>query len=416
VHIMAHVRPTGSAVSFEDTIPSRFSGWHYNTWTLVNLRQVAAAVSLVVQDGIQKRDLYQLIVELKPEPSSLSLAEANAIQTIKDARSISKASTSTNQGNVTSIQATPASKKCRLSARYLTPRKRRSKQNVVDLSSDSEYVDSDDDNSGSTASHSSPGAVPSGGLSNSNFSSPSLLTRFNEVAIPDDGAKSPQYGLPATLLSCTSIETCEVCSEGISHRNRLPRNPTSNCTHDHNFICLSCLQQHIKASASTQTWGNIRCPHASCKAVLSFNDMQSFAPLEVFARYDVYINRKGLEALSDYVPCANVQCGSGGIVDSAADSFATCSSCGVQTCVACKTRYHPGLTHGENMAALTEAEQGTERAQERVEEEAASQTFVNKRTKPCPNQECGVRIQKTSGCNHMTCTYINIDTPASIGN
>jgi hypothetical protein len=147
--------------------------------------------------------------------------------------------------------------------------------------------------------------------------------------------------------------------------------------------------------------------------VLSFIDMQAFAPREVFTRYDEYSNRKGLEALTDYIPFANAQCGSGGSVDSASDSFALCSSCGTLTYIAYKTQYCPRVKHAENMAALTEAEQATDRVQEKLEEEVASQTFADKRTKTCPNQECGARIQKTSGCNRMTCTFINIGTPAS---
>jgi IBR domain, a half RING-finger domain len=123
--------------------------------------------------------------------------------------------------------------------------------------------------------------------------------------------------------------------------------------------------------------GKIRCPHVSRNTVLSFVDMQLFATPEVFTRYDEYINRKGLEALTDYNPCANAQCGSGGSVDFASDSFATCGSCETLTCVACKTRYHPGLTHAENMTALTKAAQATGSAHKRLEEETASQTFVD---------------------------------------
>jgi hypothetical protein len=61
---MAYVGPTESALSLENTVPPRLSGWHYNTWKLADPRKAATAVKLAVQDGIQKRDWYQLIVEL----------------------------------------------------------------------------------------------------------------------------------------------------------------------------------------------------------------------------------------------------------------------------------------------------------------------------------------------------------------
>ena len=102
VNIMAYARPTESAVSFEDTIPSKFSGWHYCTWTLADLRRVAGAVGLFVSDDIEKRDLYQLIVELRPKPSSLTSGETRAIRGIKGVRLVSKAATQNNTSTVRS--------------------------------------------------------------------------------------------------------------------------------------------------------------------------------------------------------------------------------------------------------------------------------------------------------------------------
>ena len=403
---MAHVRPE------EGTIPSRFNGWLYGTWTLADLREVAATIGLDVQDGIQKRDLYQLIVELKPEPKSLSLVETDAIQAIKDAKTASKATSSKSQGDLLSTKTTPATRKRQSPAKYRgMHRKRRWTDNVAESSSDSEYVDSDDSDDGETsrnAVRSSPRTASYAGSTYSSLSSPSsVLTRLDEFAIPEKDAESSQSSPHAKPIGHPlGKESCEVCSEPLSRENRLLRKPTLNCLHDHNFICLSCFQQHITASIMSRSWENIACPHDSCTAMLCFDDMQLFAPPEIFARYDKYINKKGLAALNDYVECSNVQCDSGGIIDSVAHSFATCSLCGTQTCVTCKTQYHPGLTHAENLAVLREAEDASSRrAQERQEEEAASETFVAKRTKTCPNLVCGFRIQKISGCNHMTCKY-----------
>src|SRR3954451_17775891 len=77
------------------------------------------------------------------------------------------------------------------------------------------------------------------------------------------------------------------------------------------------------------------------------------------------------------------------IVDLAVDSFITCNLCNRQTCIMCKTTYHPGLMHAENLEALRRrAEQVTERAKERAREEAATQTFLDRRTETCPSQAC----------------------------
>lgn len=37
--------------------------------------------------------------------------------------------------------------------------------------------------------------------------------------------------------------------------------------------------------------------------------------------------------------------------------------------------------------------------------DAKSEKVVAKTTKVCPNKECGRRINKNGGCNHMWCMY-----------
>ena len=45
--------------------------------------------------------------------------------------------------------------------------------------------------------------------------------------------------------------------------------------------------------------------------------------------------------------------------------------------------------------------------QKRLEEEHASENYVKKECKSCPN--CKANIQKIEGCNHMICTKCQVD-------
>ena len=136
-------------------------------------------------------------------------------------------------------------------------------------------------------------------------------------------------------------------------------------------MCFPCVQKYIIAQTSTQAWDAIKCPDLECGARLGYNDMQSLAPADVFARFDAYLNQKALEELPEYCSCANADCRSGGVIDLAIDTFMICDSCDFHTCITCRTQFHPGLTREENSDAARRAERDAERTEQRKKEEAS---------------------------------------------
>lgn len=71
-----------------------------------------------------------------------------------------------------------------------------------------------------------------------------------------------------------------------------------------------------------------------------------------------------------------------------------CRDCGGHTCIACDIVWHPEIPCAEIQAQRAEAVE--------KDENAASQ-YLRKNSKLCPN--CGVRGEKVSGCDHMTCAF-----------
>lgn len=241
-------------------------------------------------------------------------------------------------------------------------------------------------------------------LRNSFEQSPAhLLSGFPQLGI----STSNVVPTPAVsdLQYPTTIETaiCGICFEEILPETRLSRPVTSTCQHDHNSICLTCLQQSITAQTNSKSWDTITCPHIGCTAILGYHGMQNSASADLFARYDHYVNRKALESLPNYQPCASSTCQDGGFVDDN-DSFMTCTSCNTVTCISCKTKYHPGTTHAENLEAIKQKQEQaqSQRTKEKKREEQKTAKEVKKMgAKPCPGRNCGILILKTTGCDHM---------------
>lgn len=69
--------------------------------------------------------------------------------------------------------------------------------------------------------------------------------------------------------------------------------------------------------------------------------------------------------------------------------------CEVKWCIFCDVAMHDG----ETCAAYQE--RIAKRKRKREEEDEASERTVRADSKECPH--CAVRIQKTEGCDHMTC-------------
>ena len=204
--------------------------------------------------------------------------------------------------------------------------------------------------------------------------------------------------------------SCQVCSDTLDPFLQFQVCVASQCNHAPE-ICLACWEQHIAAQADTKCWDSITCPHADCNGILDHADMQRFAPRDVFRRYDRYATNKALQNAPNYRLCAHEGCGSGGFVEEErAPEYMTCADCQRYTCLGCNLVYHEGQTCEEYQAWLADAPKRAEadkvekaRLKELQRAEKKSAHYLDKKAKICPNEICGAAIQKTIGCDHMTC-------------
>ncbi|KAI0054202.1 hypothetical protein BV25DRAFT_1220218 [Artomyces pyxidatus] len=169
---------------------------------------------------------------------------------------------------------------------------------------------------------------------------------------------------------------CPVCMCGVDDAVVLP------CSHQYCGPCLDLLLESASAFP-------IACLAAECGAPLHLSVLR--ARLST-VQLDALLDKAGKAHIdahpNEFRFCPTADCahvyrpGPEGAV-------LRCSGCLADVCPACHVAAHPGLTCAERREESDPAERAY-RSWKRENE-----------VKPCPR--CGVDIQKSSGCNHMTC-------------
>uniref|UniRef100_A0A4W4F8N1 RBR-type E3 ubiquitin transferase n=1 Tax=Electrophorus electricus TaxID=8005 RepID=A0A4W4F8N1_ELEEL len=136
-----------------------------------------------------------------------------------------------------------------------------------------------------------------------------------------------------------------------------------------------------------------------------------------FARYDRLLLQLSLDLMADVVYCPRNTCCAPVMLEPDA-TMGLCPSCRYAFCTLCKRAYH-GLSHclptvDELQSLQEEYVSGSEEEKRFLEqrygkqvihravEESFSRKWLEENCKNCPR--CGTHIQKTQGCNKMTCT------------
>lgn len=194
---------------------------------------------------------------------------------------------------------------------------------------------------------------------------------------------------------------CQSCLEAlpVAEFGGPPRD--AECNHGEISFCTNCFEQHIIASVESSPLDQIPCPELDCPATLGYEQMRLYAPLRIFHRYSAYINEAALAGMRGYMECSDVNCENSVILEASDLPYMRCDACGQRTCTTCRTPWHDGFSHQENMDNIQRDEE--RRAATRANQEVESQRVVERISKACPNQDCGARIRRAGGCNHMTC-------------
>lgn len=240
------------------------------------------------------------------------------------------------------------------------------------------------------ASHSSAPAT---------YSDPNPIVSDNVVAFNEDMEAVyrplPMVESPPTTPTSGSRDSgprCLICFEP----KPFAPSTTPRCTHT-TRVCEECLARHLQISVCDRGFTNVTCPVLSCREVLSYTDMKTVVKDQsVLDRYERLLLRRTLDKLPNFVWCKNPSCSSGQIHDSDSPcANVKCNACEEESCFKHDVPWHTGLSCSQYDAKMKQTGQAGKTR--------ASENYISKNAKACPNPSCGRMIEKAHGCDHMTC-------------
>ena len=166
---------------------------------------------------------------------------------------------------------------------------------------------------------------------------------------------------------------------------------TNECRHGQREICDDCVYQVVSTALQGSLSNRITCPESECAATLSSDKvretLQVNQDLSLLQRYEHHVERERVRAIPNNVECAH-ECGSWQRHLSS-DLRVVCIHCRRTTCFNHRVRWHQGRTCAQFERQIATVD-------------PASGRYINRHTKTCPG--CSSRIERASGCPHMTCT------------
>jgi hypothetical protein len=187
------------------------------------------------------------------------------------------------------------------------------------------------------------------------------------------------------------LRDCVVCGDSKDPFDFPAKPPTKTCAH-RSQTCTDCLQSWMASEIDGKGASGIICPE--CPEKLSALDVERAASPETYKTYDTLLLREALGSDADFAWCLSPSCGSGQI-NEANNNFMDCASCGYKQCLKHRIPWHKGET-------CEQYEYRTSGQQAKDEEEKTNK-MIDEVSRKCPGKNCGWRIQKTEGCDHMTC-------------
>ncbi|CAK4034646.1 E3 ubiquitin- ligase [Lecanosticta acicola] len=195
-----------------------------------------------------------------------------------------------------------------------------------------------------------------------------------------------------------SQRTCICCGDSKHPLDFPAKPPTAQCEHP-SRTCFECMHSWLASELDSNGSENIKC--AECPQVLAFGDVRRLATESTFTAYETLITRNALSSLPEFAWCLSPTCTSGQLNNSAdgsendRENYMHCVACGYKQCLHHRVPWHTG----ETCTQYTYRTSG----QKSRDEEAATRAIIDSISKKCPGPNCGWRIQKIDGCDHMTC-------------
>ncbi|KAF4524649.1 hypothetical protein B566_EDAN013757 [Ephemera danica] len=214
----------------------------------------------------------------------------------------------------------------------------------------------------------------------------------------------------AQVIFARTSQECTVCFSS---------KPGSDCIKFDacgHIFCCQCIRGYFEVQVRDGNVTSLKCLEDKCNTEASPAQVKAVLSAETFAKYDAALLAVTLDTLSDIVYCPRRVCQYPVSIE-AEDGMGRCPSCQYVFCIFCKMTYH-GVepcklkseeqqklvndynTGNEEARSLLERRYGRKQLQ-RLVDTVLSEQWVSTNSQNCPR--CNVSIEKSSGCNKMTC-------------
>lgn len=209
----------------------------------------------------------------------------------------------------------------------------------------------------------------------------------------------------------SSYFQCDVC---LSEKQGSVCMRFYECSHT---FCCECLKEYFTVQINDGAVKNLTCPEAECNTQAQPSQVKSLINPDLYSKYENFLLQTTLDTMEDVVYCPRTSCQTNVLLEKES-TVGICPNCRYAFCIFCKKTSHGispcSITVSESRKlrdewmksnaeerSLMERRYGKQRLQ-RVFEEVVSEAWLKENAKKCPS--CGFSIQKSEGCNKMTCT------------
>ncbi|KFM57360.1 E3 ubiquitin-protein ligase RNF14, partial [Stegodyphus mimosarum] len=186
-----------------------------------------------------------------------------------------------------------------------------------------------------------------------------------------------------------------------------------SCQH---YFCQDCLKSYFEVQIREGNVNSLNCPEEKCSSQADGSLVKQIVNKDLFEKYDTLLLSRTLESMSDIAYCPRKACQCPLVIDSCG-RMGMCPACKFVFCPFCKMAYHGvapcNLKPEEKQRICDEYLTGDNARREELEkrhgkrvvrslvEDTLSAKWIHSYSKKCPH--CGASIEKTEGCNKMTC-------------
>jgi hypothetical protein len=160
------------------------------------------------------------------------------------------------------------------------------------------------------------------------------------------------------------------------------------------LYCKACLRSNYDVLINDGKVLKLVCPNPTCAAAVDEEDLKNILTNKQFVRYQQFFLLASLRNDPTVRWCPKPGCETAAH-GSEEDCHMKCATCSTEFCWKCNLEWHEGISCERAKRQAQKGKKKLTRAEKKAER------YIKKNARPCP--QCKTPIQKTEGCNHMTC-------------